>query len=94
MAPDAVAVRVLSGYRLTVDFADGYSGVVDCTAWLHERATGVAAELRDPARFAEVRVHPDGFLEWPNGFDICPDVLYEEAHPAQGEMSVGIPPAE
>jgi hypothetical protein len=94
MAPDAIAVRVLSGYRLAVDFADGYSGIVDCTGWVHERETGLYAELRDPVRFAEVRVHPDGFLEWPNGVDICPDVLYEEAHPATGETASRTLPAE
>lgn len=57
MAPDAIAVRVLPGYRIAVDFADGSSGVADCTAWLRERETGLVAELRDPARFAQVRVH-------------------------------------
>jgi hypothetical protein len=82
MAPDAIAVRVIPGYRFVADFADGSSGVMDCASWLHERETGWVAELRHPARLAQVRVHPDGFLEWPNGVDICPDVLYEEAHPA------------
>jgi len=38
---------------------------------------GVFALLRDPVRFAEVRVLPDlGTVGWPNGADLDPDVLY------------------
>jgi len=81
MHPDATAIEVLPGYRLAVTFADGTSGVVDCTPWLYERDTGLFVSLRDPALFAQVRVNPEfGFIEWPNGVDICPDTLYEEAH--------------
>lgn len=81
MHPDATGVEVLSGYRLAVTFADGTSGIVDCTPWLYERDTGLFAALRDPAEFARVRVNAEfGFIEWPNGVDVCPDLLYEEAH--------------
>jgi hypothetical protein len=46
----------------------------------------VFAELRDPAAFAKVYVnHEFGGIKWPNGADVCPDTLYEEAHlPAAG----------
>jgi hypothetical protein len=38
---------------------------------------GVFAPLRDPVRFAEVRVLPDlAIVAWPNGADFDPDVLY------------------
>jgi hypothetical protein len=81
MSPTATAVEVLPGYRLAIGFADGTSGVVDCAPWLYERDADLLVQLRDPARFAEVRINPElGFIEWPNGMDVCPDLLYEEAH--------------
>jgi hypothetical protein len=40
---------------------------------------GVFEPLRDPARFAEVRVHPEpGTVYWPDGADLDPDVLYSK----------------
>jgi len=81
MQPRAVTVQVLPDYRLAVSFDDGSSGVVDFTPLLHERDTGVFASLRDPQRFSEVFINAEwGHLEWPNGADVCPDVLYQKAH--------------
>lgn len=37
---------------------------------------GVFAPLRDPAAFAQVRVHPElGTVVWPGGADLDPAVL-------------------
>jgi hypothetical protein len=34
----------------------------------------------DRARFEDLRVDPDlGTLAWPNGADLCPDILYMQA---------------
>jgi Protein of unknown function (DUF2442) len=80
MEPLATSVQVLPGYRLVVTFEDGTSGVVDCTSWLFERDTGVFAPLRDPQLFAQVFVNEElGTIEWPNGADVAPETLYEEA---------------
>src|SRR2546428_13634487 len=44
------------------------------------RFDGVLAPLRDPARFAELRVHPElGTICWPGGVDLDPDVVYARA---------------
>jgi hypothetical protein len=68
------AVRALPGYRLDVQFTDGARGVIDYT----ERLRGaMASPLRDPEKFAEVDVDSYGGICWPNGFDICPDTLYD-----------------
>jgi hypothetical protein len=81
MEPRVNTVAVLPGYRLALTFDDGTSGVVDCNEWLHRRDTGVFAELRDPAAFARVHVNPEfGIIEWANGADIDPELLYERAH--------------
>lgn len=72
---DVVEVRPLEGYRLHVRFEDGVHGEVDITELI--RFEGIFAPLRDPARFAEVRVSAElGTVCWPNGADLDPDVLY------------------
>jgi hypothetical protein len=45
---------------------------------------GVLEPLSDPAFFAQVRVDPEAAtIVWPNGIDMAPEPLYEEArqHP-------------
>lgn len=77
MTVDVVDVRPLGGYRVFIKFEDGVQGEVDLAEVI--RLDGVFAPLRDPARFAEVRVHPElGTLCWPNGADLDPDVLYSK----------------
>lgn len=81
MAPRVTSVEVLPPYTLRLGFEDGTSGVVDFQPLLFERATGVFADLRDQALFAQVWVDPElETIAWPNGADIDPDVLYERAH--------------
>lgn len=81
MHPCVTAVQVIPPYGLRLTFEDGTTGVVDCRPWLYERDDGVFTPLRDPARFAQVFVdHEAGTVVWPNGADVCPDTLYEEAH--------------
>ena len=80
MQPMATAVQVLPNYRLALTFDDGACGVVDFGPLLYEREDGVFAELRDPERFAQVTIDPEwGHIEWPNGADIDPYVLYARA---------------
>jgi hypothetical protein len=41
---------------------------------------GVFAPLLDETFFAKVRVDSElGTIVWPNGVDVCPDVLYSHA---------------
>ena len=77
MLRDIVEVRPLGAHRLYLRFEDGVSGELDFAGRL--RFEGVFAPLRDPAVFAQVRIHPDlGTVAWPNGADLDPDVLYAE----------------
>jgi hypothetical protein len=74
MLQDVTDVRPLDGYRLFLRFEDGAAGEVDVSAVVP--LDGVCAPLKDPAFFRAVRVAPDlGTIAWPNGADICPDVL-------------------
>jgi hypothetical protein len=55
---------------------------VDARTWV-EGSPGIFADLRDPVEFAKVFVNNEsGTIEWPNGADVDPDTLYEEAHRA------------
>ena len=76
MTPRIKNVRHVQDYRLELTFTDGSVGEID----LRERVVGrggVFLPLEDPAYFAKVKVDPEvGTIEWPNGVDFCPDVLY------------------
>ena len=62
-------------------FTDRTAGDADFSA---EQWTGVLAPLNDPAYFAQVTVDTEaGTIVWPNGIDLAPEPLYEQAkaHP-------------
>lgn len=88
MLKDVVEVRPLGGHRLYVRFEDGIDGEVNVAEMVPFE--GVFAALRDPARFAEVRVNTElGCVCWPTGADLDPDVLYAKLAGVQlpGERS-------
>jgi hypothetical protein len=70
-------VRVLDGYRVELTFSDGVRGVVDLANRIVGRG-GVFAPLETPEFFRQVAIDSElGTLVWPNGADICPDLLYD-----------------
>ncbi len=74
---DITAVEVVADLRLRLTFDDGTVGEVDFTDrdW-----HGVLEPLRDPAYFSRVVVDSEvGTIAWPNGVDLAPEPLYEEA---------------
>src|SRR5207249_3344786 len=76
MSPDAVSVKYLDRYRLKVQFEDGRTGIADFAEMVAD-GKGVMKPLRNVGYFKRVRVEPEsGTLVWPNGVDVCPDVLY------------------
>lgn len=67
-------VRALPAFRLEIEFADGVRGVLDYSHLMH----GPMFEpLREPARWAEVRIDEQGVVCWPNGADLAPDAMYD-----------------
>jgi len=66
-------VKVLSGYRLELEFDDGVSGLV---ALSENVGKGVFALWRDPLAFDQVRIGSSGELVWGDRIDLCPDALY------------------
>ena len=78
MLHDVISATVLPDYRLRLCFDDGQEGVVDLSEIVG--TPGVFAPLRAPTFFARVVVNPEvGTVVWPNGADLCPDVLYRES---------------
>jgi hypothetical protein len=74
---DITAVEVIAPYTLRLTFADGTVGDVDLT---HREWRGVFEPLRDPEYFARVEVDSEaGTITWPDGLDMAPEPLYEEA---------------
>jgi hypothetical protein len=79
--PAVAGVAVVGEYRLRLLFDDGTvgDGAFSSRDW-----AGVFEPLRDPNYFAQVRVDPEAStIVWPNGLDMAPEPLYEEArrHP-------------
>lgn len=75
MLNDVVEVRPLDRYRVFLRFDDGRAGEVDLAPLLAP-FDGVFAALRDKTYFDQVCVRSDiGTIVWPNGTDLCPDVL-------------------
>jgi hypothetical protein len=79
--PVVVGVAVIRDHVLRLLFDDGTVGDVDFSA---EEWRGILQPLGDPKYFARVRVDPEcGTVTWPNGEDLAPEPLYEQAraHP-------------
>lgn len=79
MLPRVMTCRLVQEYRVELTFTDGVRAELD----LRDRVVGrggLLAPLADLNYFARVRVDREaGTLAWPNGVDLCPDVLYHEA---------------
>ena len=78
------SVLPLDDFHVKLTFTDGSVREVDLAPYLN----GPVFEPlnRDPEIFRAVRVDDElGTIVWPNGADICPDVLYESLTPAAWE---------
>ena len=80
------SVKVLEGYRVELGFTDGTAKSVDLTPFLEGP---VFEELKaDRGLFEAVKVETElGTIVWPNGADICPDVLRWDRVPAPRERA-------
>ncbi|MFB3910064.1 MAG: DUF2442 domain-containing protein [Candidatus Eisenbacteria bacterium] len=71
---DVIEARYVDGYRIWLRFRDGTEGIVD----LERHLWGPVFEpLKDVEYFRNFSV--DLTLTWPNGADIAPETLYDEA---------------
>ena len=81
------SVYPVAPYYLIVEFESGEYRVVNCQPFLE----GPMFEpLKDPAFFRQVKADPEaGTVVWPNGADICPDVLYAKSVPLKLPEGLG-----
>ena len=70
-----VQAKPLDNHILHVQFDDGVIFDVDITPFIK---SGVSHALMDRNFFNAVKVE-DGYITWPNGYDFCPEFLYEYA---------------
>ena len=68
-------VVALPGYRLSVCFIAGLSGIVDMSALVASPSAGVFAALRHAAAFERVYVE-NGVVTWPGELDLAPDAMH------------------
>ncbi len=74
---DIIKVRVLENYCLEITFENGVEGVMDIMNTV--TFDGVFEPFKDENYFRKVKVNLDtGTIEWPNGADLDPVVLYAQ----------------
>lgn len=70
---------LLDGWEVELGFSDGTAGRIDFRDSFSGRP-GLLGDLETPDLFRRVRLDPEsGTLVWPNGVDLCPDVLHHRA---------------
>lgn len=79
MYPGVKSVKPLADCKLLLAFAGGERRVFDVGPWLTK---GAFRELRDESVFRTARVSFDT-VEWANGCDLCPELLYAESVPVE-----------
>jgi hypothetical protein len=73
-----IAVEPLPEYSLLLTFEDGQKRIFNVTPYLEKSAFKA---LKDISVFQSVRVKFDS-IEWTNGADLDPEMLYAESVPA------------
>jgi hypothetical protein len=76
---DVISVLPLPSRQLELTFENGLCAIVEMDRVLKDY-TGVFSPLLDVNYFQQVKVDAElGTIVWPNGADVCPDVLYSIA---------------
>lgn len=79
MYPSLKAVTPAANYELLLTFESGEQRAFDVKPYL---GTGIFAALKDQTLFRSVHISFDT-VEWVNGADLCPEVLYEDSRPVE-----------
>jgi hypothetical protein len=77
-------VKPLTDYELEITFENAEQKIFDMKPYL---STGIFAELKEKKLFETVHVSFDT-IEWNNGADLDPEVIYNEGKPIHAKSSV------
>jgi hypothetical protein len=73
--PAVVRAEYRGGFKIRLIFNDGLDSTIDFAQWLDGP---VFEPLKDQTYFARFFIE-GGTVAWPNGADIAPETLHEEA---------------
>ena len=85
--PHIVKVQYLHDYVLRLTYRDAVVDDYDFEPLLTGRMSNA---LRDITVFKQVSIDLGGGLEWPNGYDVCPDLLRYHLEPASSTNSIAM----
>ena len=74
MRPSLKNIRYNGEHRLAFAYDDGLAAELNFRQHILRRTGPMSEPLRDERFFAHAFID-HGVLTWPNGFDVCPDVL-------------------
>lgn len=78
---DVVAVCADANHTVVVTWTDGFVGRFDVASYL-EHCPASWQHVLDAGYFQQVRIAETGdTIEWPEGQDVAPETLYEQATP-------------
>ncbi|UCH93398.1 MAG: DUF2442 domain-containing protein [Candidatus Aminicenantes bacterium] len=76
MYPGVKEVKPVDGYKLLLMFENDEERIFDMNPFLNK---GIFRDLKDVEMFNTVHVSFDT-VEWGNGADLCPELLYKDSH--------------
>jgi len=81
-------VEYLNEFKLLLTFNDKKRKTVDLKKYSNEKPETVFYPFRDLEFFKSVKIDQHtGTIVWPNGVDLCPDVLYEIGKEVKGSTN-------
>jgi hypothetical protein len=74
MRPALKNIRHHGDFRIALAYEDGLVAELDFREHLENRSGPMIEPLQDQDYFSQATID-HGVLTWPNGYDVCPDVL-------------------
>jgi hypothetical protein len=77
-----IEIKHIADYKLWIRFNDGESRIINFKNLIGE---GISSKLLDTGYFQQVTIDNGGGIEWPNGFDFCPNYLKDYSEVVKSE---------